>query len=110
MDLIDKLKRADKMLHREDKPLLIHWFSEIYYEVSSTSFTYQVGYKLSSMQVHIQTYRNYAENCISKALAALQEVMSELRSRHTNFNRVSQIITALIATNFYSTNAQRKLA
>jgi len=89
--------------------MIIQWLSDIYQEVANTTFTYQMGYKLPTMQAHIQTYRKYAMKHKEKALAAIQEIMCELRSRYTNFNRVHQLITALIATNFYSTNAQRKL-
>ncbi|MFM9532396.1 hypothetical protein [Lysinibacillus sp. IITD104] len=113
MDLIDKLKKCKKMLSEnlhESKPLLIHWLSEIYQEVADTTFTYQMGYKLPNIQNHIETYKKYAMKHKAKALAAIQEIMCELRSRYANFNRVNQLITTLIVTNLYSTNAQRKLA
>ncbi len=106
-------RKAEKMLQSENlhesKPMMIHWLSEIYQEVADTTFTYQVGYKLPHVQNHIPTYRKYAMKHKAKALAAIQEIMCELRSRHMNFNRVNQLITALIATNLYSANAQGKL-
>jgi len=102
------LKR-ENLHENESKSLLIYWLSEVYQEVADTSFTYQVGYKLPNIQNHIQTYKKYAKKHKAKALAAIQEIMCELRSRYTNFNRVSQIITALITTNLYSANIQGKL-
>lgn len=113
MELVEKLKKCEKMLSENlhgSKPIIIHWLSEIYKGVVITTFTYQMGYKLPTMQAHIQTYRKYAMKHKEKALAAIQEIMCELRSRYTNFNRVRQLITELIVTNFYSTNAERKLA
>lgn len=97
------------MLHREDKPMLIHWISEVYQEVADTFFSYQVGYKLPHVQNHMQTYKKYAMKHKAKTLAALQDVLCELRSRHTNFNRVHQLIAVLITTNLYSTDVQGKL-
>ncbi|MBD8522303.1 hypothetical protein [Lysinibacillus fusiformis] len=109
MEIIEKLKKIDKMLHREDKPMLIHWISEVYQEVADTFFSYQVGYKLPHVQNHMQTYKKYAMKHKAKTLAALQDVLCELRSRHTNFNRVHQLIAVLITTNLYSTDVQGKL-
>ncbi|MFJ6208153.1 hypothetical protein [Lysinibacillus sp. NPDC092081] len=81
MDLIDKLKKADKLLQgenlHESKPLLIQWFAEIYQEITETPFTYQMGYKLTTMQAHIPTYRKYAMKHREKALAATHLILMD---------------------------------
>ncbi|WP_010530920.1 hypothetical protein [Lentibacillus jeotgali] len=105
---IKKALNDERHLHQVQKLAVL--VAEVLEELKHNELRFFAVYTNTNYMEHIERYQNIARRNKNKALASLQDLIDELMQKRVNIKRCNVLLDALISSEFYTKQTERKLS
>ncbi|QPC47364.1 hypothetical protein [Mangrovibacillus cuniculi] len=95
--------------HKENSAIIHVITEEIIVFIRNYDFMYHAEYALERNMLHLDHYRNLANQEKARLLSDLEELQRELNKKEPNLKRSLVLVTGMIETELYKDSVQKKI-